>query len=82
MPELDREKVLEDFHEAVNMTASEIERWLKTEESKSVGWKGADGSADESVGHASGRKFASILRRGTESSATPTTSICARSSAM
>lgn len=64
MPDLDRDKVLKDFHEAVNMTAGELDRWLKTDESKSVGWKGADGTADESVGHASGRKIASILRRG------------------
>ena len=45
------------------MTASEIEDWLHTEESRKVGWKGADGSARESVGHASGRRIVEILRK-------------------
>ncbi|WP_206367627.1 DUF3140 domain-containing protein [Sphingomonas piscis] len=64
METLDRDQVLKDFHDAVNMTASEIERWLKTPESREVGWKGEDGGDAESVGHASGRKIASILRNG------------------
>ena len=58
---LDREKVRREFDDAVNMTASEIEKWLKTDESKKVGFKGADGSRDESVGHASGRRIVKIL---------------------
>jgi hypothetical protein len=62
MATLDRKKVLKDFDRAVNMTASEIEEWLDTKESRSVGWKGADGSRAESVGHASGRKIVHILR--------------------
>ena len=45
------------------MTASELHTWLQTEESKSVGWKGQDGSARESVGHASGRRIVTLLRR-------------------
>ena len=45
------------------MTPSELEKWLKTEESRKVGWKGADGSASESVGHASGRRIVKILRK-------------------
>ena len=53
MAEFDREKVRRDFDEAVNMTASEIQKWLSSEESKSVGWK--------SVGHASGRRIVAIL---------------------
>ena len=64
MPELDRDKVRQDFAAAVNMTAAEIERWLRTDESRAVGWKGADGSARESVGHASGRAIVKILRKG------------------
>ena len=44
------------------MTAAEIEKWLKTKESRNVGWKGADGKARESVGHASGRRIVDILR--------------------
>ena len=63
MTDIDRDKVRRDFGSLVNMTAGEIERWLKTEESRKVGWKGADGSASESVGHASGRRIVKILRK-------------------
>jgi hypothetical protein len=63
MAELDRDKVRRDFSEAVNMTAGEIEEWLETDESGKVGWKGADGAAGESVGHASGRRIVAILRK-------------------
>ena len=63
MADIDRDKVRRDFGSLVNMTAGEIERWLKTEESRKVGWKGADGSARESVGHASGRRIVKILRK-------------------
>jgi hypothetical protein len=63
MAELDRDKVRKDFAEAVNMTASEIEKWLQTEASQSVGWKGAKGDRTESVGHASGRRIVKILRK-------------------
>lgn len=67
MPELDRDKVAKDFHQAVNMTAAEIGRWLRTKESRAVGFKGADGQARESVGHASGRMIVAILgKRKTE----------------
>jgi hypothetical protein len=44
------------------MTAAELERWLRTPESRSVGWKGADGRRRESVGHASGRLIVAILK--------------------
>ena len=44
------------------MGADELEAWLATPESRKVGWKGADGSARESVGHASGRRIVEILR--------------------
>ena len=61
MPEFDRSKIATDFATAVNMTAVELSRWLKTPESRKVGFKGADGSARESVGHASGRRIVRIL---------------------
>lgn len=61
MADIDRDRVSKDFHHAVNMTACEIGRWLKTAESRAVGFKGADGKARESVGHASGRKIVAIL---------------------
>ena len=48
--------VWDDWKSAVNMTASELEKWLDTDESKSVG----QGSG-ESVGHQSGRRIVTIL---------------------
>jgi hypothetical protein len=63
MAEIDRDKVRKDFDEAVNMAPGEIEEWLRTDESRRVGYKGADGSAGESVGHASGRRIVRILRK-------------------
>ena len=57
------DKVRREFAEAVNMTAGELDRWLRTGESRAVGWKGADGRARESVGHASGSRIAAILRK-------------------
>ena len=54
----DRQQVIEDFDEAVNMTAKELEDWLKTDESKSVGQSDGGG---ESKGHESGRMIVRIL---------------------
>ncbi|WP_426491002.1 DUF3140 domain-containing protein [Hymenobacter sp. 102] len=48
------------FRKDVNMTAAELEKWLKTEESKSVGQDSGNGS---SVGHQSGEKIVRILRK-------------------
>ncbi|RSK48926.1 DUF3140 domain-containing protein [Hymenobacter rigui] len=48
------------FKKDVNMTASELEKWLKTDESKSVGQDSGDGS---SVGHHSGEKIVRILHK-------------------
>ena len=56
----DAEKTDEEFADAVNMTASEIEKWLDTDESKSVGDKSGGG---EATGHASGRRIIGILRK-------------------
>ncbi|WP_337062758.1 DUF3140 domain-containing protein [Kineococcus sp. G2] len=47
------------FGEAVNMTPKELEQWLGTDESQSVGQSDGDG---ESVGHASGRRIVEVLR--------------------
>ncbi|OPC77774.1 DNA-binding protein [Embleya scabrispora] len=57
----DREDTLRDFHDAVNMTASELERWLTTDESRRAG-QHKDGG--ESIGHASGRRIVALLRAG------------------
>lgn len=46
----------------VNMTASQIRAWLRTAESKSVGFTYP--GAGESVGHASGKTIARILDKG------------------
>jgi hypothetical protein len=48
------------FRAAVNMSAEELERWLETAESRSVGWTAA--GSTESVGHRSGRRIVEILR--------------------
>ena len=48
--------------DVVNMTADELEAFLKTEGSESTGWSKGDGSG-ESVGHESGRKIVDILKR-------------------
>lgn len=42
------------------MTAFSLEKWLSTEESKSVGWDSGDG---ESVGHKSGEHIIKILNK-------------------
>lgn len=47
------------FRTAMNITASELTRWLETEESRSVGWH-HDGE-DEAVGHQMGRRIAELL---------------------
>ena len=54
---VDVAEVWDDWREAVNMTASRLEDWLATDESKSVG----QGSG-ESTGHASGRRIVALLR--------------------
>jgi hypothetical protein len=58
MPD-DEKATLDDFHKAVNMTAQELEKWLTTEESQSVGQKRG---GNEATGHASGRRIVEILR--------------------
>ena len=49
----------EEFRNTVNMTAAELEKWLKTDESKEVGQKSG---GRESTGHASGRHIIAILK--------------------
>jgi len=56
----DPETVRAEFGEAVNMTAGELEKWLESDESRSVG-QDSDGSG-ESTGHASGRRIVDLLR--------------------
>ena len=49
----------DEFRSAVNMTPAELEKWLGTDESTSVGQKDGGG---ESVGHESGRRIVALLR--------------------
>ena len=56
----DRQSTIQDFQSAVNMTVKELQEWLPTEESKSVGQKDDDG---EAIGHKSGKKIIDILER-------------------
>jgi Protein of unknown function (DUF3140) len=47
-----------EFGEAVNMTANQLEKWLDTDESRSVGDTGGSGS--ESTGHEMGRHIVEL----------------------
>lgn len=47
------------FYNNVNMAPSELEKWLDTENSKSVG---QDSGGGESIGHKSGRQIIKIKR--------------------
>lgn len=53
-------EIYKEFKDLVNMPSSALEKWLKTDESKSVGWDSGDG---ESVGHKSGEKIIHILEK-------------------
>ena len=60
----DNDQTHRAFAEAVNMTPAALEKWLATDDSKRVGWKGEDGKgAGESVGHESGRHIVAILHK-------------------
>ena len=54
------DEVWDDWKQAVNMTAGELEEWLGTDESQGAGDKGDDGG--ESTGHQSGRHIVELLR--------------------
>ncbi|MFJ9811149.1 DUF3140 domain-containing protein [Streptomyces sp. NPDC101158] len=53
------QEALDRFDKAVNMTAGELEAWLRTDESRAAGDKNGGG---ESTGHASGRRIVQLLR--------------------
>ena len=56
--EKSREQVWSEWRELVNMSPSELEDWLETEQSRSVG----DNDSGESTGHRSGRRIVDIQR--------------------
>ena len=53
-----KDEIYSDSTDAVNMAPKELEEWLDTEESKSVG----DSDSGESTGHRSGRRIVEIKR--------------------
>jgi hypothetical protein len=59
MAKFDQSEVRRAFELAVNMTSAELRDWLRTAESRNVGFR-RDG-ASESVGHASGRRIVALL---------------------
>ncbi len=58
----DYQEIRSEFAEAVNMAPKELEEWLQTEESQSVGDTGGD---SESTGHKSGRRIVELKRKTT-----------------
>ncbi len=56
----DHDNTYHQFKKLVNMTASEIEKWLETEESNHTGMDSGDG---EAVGHKSGKAIVDILHK-------------------
>ena len=57
---IDKQEVYKNFKDLVNIKPDALEKWLKTEESKSVGWDSGDG---ESIGHKSGHRIVAILHK-------------------
>lgn len=53
------DEVWDDWQDAVNMSPKQLEDWLETQESQSVGDTGGEG---ESTGHHSGRRIVQIQR--------------------
>jgi Protein of unknown function (DUF3140) len=58
MDDGEKKAIRKDFSDAVNMTPTEIEDWLESDESKSVG----EGQG-ESKGHRSGRRIIEIKEK-------------------
>lgn len=56
----DNQEVIKEFNELVNMTATDLEKWLKSDDSNSAGWP-KETEDGETVGHDSGRKIVEIL---------------------
>lgn len=56
----EREQIIRDFNDRVNMTPKELERWLATEESQN---SGVTERGEETKGHESGRWILELLRK-------------------
>ena len=60
----DRQQTIDEFEGSVNMTRKELEDWLQTDESQSVGQSvGQSDGGGESKGHESGRRIVGILEK-------------------
>ncbi|KRB53414.1 DNA-binding protein [Rhizobium sp. Root708] len=59
--DIDRRQVWADFADAVNMSPSNLEKWLQTGESRENGLK-EDGGG-ETIGHHSGRRIVDIKHK-------------------
>lgn len=59
MSQKTNQEIYERFYEAVNMQPKELEEWLQTDASRSVG----DSDKGESTGHRSGRRIVRIKRK-------------------
>jgi hypothetical protein len=58
-----KHEVIDEFGGLVNMTISDLETWLKSEDSKCAGWTNdKEDGGGETVGHESGRKILEILK--------------------
>ena len=55
----DRQDTYDAFRDLVNLAPKELDAWLDTDESKSVG----DSDGGESTGHRSGRRIVEIKRK-------------------
>lgn len=56
----EKEEIYQTFHKKVNMSPSELESWLQTEEAKNSGQGSEDG---KSIGYQSGEKIIAIKRK-------------------
>ncbi|MDA9951657.1 DUF3140 domain-containing protein [Oligoflexaceae bacterium] len=56
------DEIWDEWKELVNMAPKELEEWLETEESKTVG----DSDGSESTGHKSGRRIVKIKKTNKE----------------
>ncbi|KAG8926034.1 hypothetical protein FRC02_009258 [Tulasnella sp. 418] len=61
----DKNEVIQEFNELVNMSVEELTEWLESDVSRQAGWQKDDGSG-ETIGHDSGRKIVDILSRNPE----------------
>jgi len=67
MSQQDHARIEKDFSSAVNMTPTALEKWLESDDSKSVGYAGGtnkhDSGGQESVGHKSGHRIVAIKHK-------------------